>query len=197
MRLMSVPRLTTCPCGRRLDATLLLFLRTCRRARRPAALPSRSGRASGAPCTWADTATSAYADAPKGKCGWPPRPSRSVWRPAVHPAWRGPSRFWVCEGEGSVERVRQRCVPRETARPCGRSAPAEGSAIPDSRSGRLRKPSDSSSPGASGSSGPRSLPRRTVRERFVGLHADLLSRHREWRSGEGGISARPRISLVS
>ena len=124
MRLQSVPRETTCPCGRSLGAALVLFFRKGRRALRPAALPSRSWRASGAPCTWAGTATSAYADAPKGKSGWPPRPSRSVWRPAVHPARRGPSRFWICEGEGSVERVRQRCVPRETARPCGRRTSA-------------------------------------------------------------------------
>ena len=110
-------------------AVVQLFFGKWRRARRPSALPSRSWRASEAPWTWAGTATSAYADAPTGKCGGPPGPSRSVWRPAAHPSRRRPSRLRLCEEEGSVEQVGHRCVPRETARPCGRRASAGDGAV--------------------------------------------------------------------
>ncbi len=129
-----------------------------------------------------------------------------------------------------MERVGQRCVPRETTCPCGRSRGAallrevascssacrtsltelaglRGSVHLGGRRGvglrrrsyrEVRRASanlpSAHSPG-SVSSGTESLPRRTVRERLVGPRGDLLGRHGEWRSGEGGIAARPRRDM--
>ncbi len=202
MRLQGVPRETTCPWGRSLGVALLLFFRKGRRARRPAALPSRSWRAFGAPCTWAGVASTAYAYAPKGKCGGPPEPSGEDQRQGGTFVEGRSGWIWLSEeglaGTGETAMCSTgNCAPlrtqdfgrrwRRVRRPAARPSPSwrASASLPVALS-----------PGGI-SSGLRSLPRRTVRERVVGLRRGLLGRQRGWRFGEGRIPARPRISLVS